>query len=39
MMRDVLRDMMSHPFRTMGEFLVMFSIFALGYAALVMFGA
>jgi len=39
MIRDILRDMMCHPFRTLGELFVMFSIFALGYAALVMFGA
>jgi hypothetical protein len=38
-MRDALRDMMSHPFRTLGELFVVFSIFALGYAALVMFEA
>jgi len=37
-MRDILQDMIRHPFRTLGEFLAMFSIFALGYVALVMFG-
>jgi hypothetical protein len=36
-MRDILRDMIDHPFRTLGETLAMFSIFALGYVALVMF--
>ncbi|SUZ60731.1 uncharacterized protein METZ01_LOCUS13585 [marine metagenome] len=33
----MLRDIMSHPFRTLGEFFCVVSIFALGYAALVMF--
>lgn len=37
-MKDTLRDMASHPFRTLGEFACMFSIFALGWFALVAFG-
>jgi hypothetical protein len=32
-----LFDMMQHPFRTLGELFCVVSIFALGYAALVMF--
>jgi len=37
-MKDTIRDMASHPFRTLGEFACMFSIFALGYFFLVAFG-
>ena len=37
-MKDTIRDMASHPFRTLGEFACMFSIFALGWFALVIFG-
>jgi len=38
MMRTALVDMLHHPWRTLGELFCMLSIFALGYAALVMFG-
>jgi hypothetical protein len=38
-MKDTIRDMAAHPFRTLGEFACMFSIFAFGYLALVIFGA
>jgi len=37
-MKDTLRYMASRPFRTLGEFTCMFSIFALGYVFLVVFG-
>ena len=37
-MKNTLRDMAAHPFRTLGESACMFSIFAFGYLALVIFG-
>ncbi len=37
-MKDTLRNMVSNPFRTLGEFACVFSIFAFGYFALVIFG-
>jgi len=38
-MKDTLRNMAAHPFRTIGEFACMFSIFALAYFALIIIGA
>ena len=38
-MKDTLRDMAAHPFRTLGEFACVFSMFALGYVFLVVFGS
>ena len=37
-MKDTFRNMAANPFRTLGEFACMFSIFAFGYFALVIFG-
>ena len=37
-MKDTLRDMAAHPFRTLGEVACLFSMFAFGYFALVIFG-
>jgi len=37
-MKQVLYSMMNNPLRTVGEFLCVLGIFAMGYIALVMFG-
>jgi hypothetical protein len=37
-MKDTFRNMAAHPFRTLGEFACVFSMFALGYVFLVVFG-
>ena len=38
-MKDTFRNMAAHPFRTLGEFVCVFSMFALGYVFLVVFGS
>ena len=38
-MKDAFRNMAAHPFRTLGEFACVVSMFAMGYVFLVMFGA
>ena len=37
-MKDTLRNMAAHPFRTLSEFACVFSMFAFGYIFLVAFG-
>ena len=37
-MKDTFCNMAAHPFRTLGEFACVFSMFALGYVFLVAFG-
>lgn len=36
-MKDTLRDMAKHPFRTFGEFVALFGMFFVGFLALIMF--
>ena len=38
-MKDTLRNMAAHPFRTLGEVACVFSMFPLGYVFLVVFGS
>lgn len=37
-MKQIVYNLVNHPFRTVGEFFAVLSIFAMGYVVLVMFG-
>jgi len=37
-MKDAFRNMAAHPFRTLGEFTCVVSMFTMGYVLLVVFG-
>ena len=37
-MKDTLRDMAKHPFRTFGEFVALFGMCFVGFLALIAFG-
>jgi len=36
-MKNALRDMTQHPFRTLGEFVALFGMFFVGFLALIAF--
>ena len=36
-MKNALRDMAKHPFRTFGEFVALFGMFFVGFLALIAF--